>query len=155
MKHKIGEKTSTSLLPLTHGPSKDYTQRIPEAIMVMEGPPEINPPSGRVPGQELLLIPILESWRRQNSGKYRETESSLRVSGMGVKYRPKGAPGVAPPGQAAKGRGQPLAALGDRLVRGWLIRPKRIYNFFLFHASFGDIITCFDALSYHLQHIWD
>ena len=27
--------------------------------------------------------------------------------------------------------------------------------FFLLHASFGDIAICFDALSYHLQHIWE
>ena len=37
---------------------------------------------------------------------------------------------------------------------GMLIRPKRIHNVCLFHASFGDIALCFDALSYHLQHIW-
>ena len=35
-----------------------------------------------------------------------------------------------------------------------LIRLKRIYNFFLFYACFGDIAICFDALSYHLQLIW-
>ena len=29
-----------------------------------------------------------------------------------------------------------------------LIRPKRIYNFCLFHAYFGDFAICFDALSY-------
>jgi len=46
MKHKIGEKTSTSLLSWTHGPRWDYSRSIPEAIMVMEGPQEINPPSG-------------------------------------------------------------------------------------------------------------
>ena len=35
-----------------------------------------------------------------------------------------------------------------------LIRPKRIYNFCLFHAYIGDIATCFATLSYLLQHIW-
>ena len=49
--------------------------------MVMEGPPEINPPSGRVPGQELLLIPISGSRWRWNSGENVEKESSLRVFG--------------------------------------------------------------------------
>jgi len=39
--------------------------------------------------------------------------------------------------------------------RSLLIRPKRIYNFCLLHASFGDIAICFYALSYHLQHILD
>ena len=28
----------------------DYSRRIPEVIMVMEKPPEVNPPSGSVPG---------------------------------------------------------------------------------------------------------
>ena len=35
-----------------------------------------------------------------------------------------------------------------------LIRPKRIYNFCLFHAYLCDFAICFDALSYHLQLIW-
>ena len=91
--------------------------------MVMEEPPEINPPSGRVPGQELLLIPILESRRRRNSGVDGEKESSSRVFRMRCKYRPKGSPGVAPPDQAARGRDQDLAAPYGRLARGgplWL-----------------------------------
>jgi len=55
--------------------------------MVMEGPPEINPPSSRVPGQELLQIPISGSRWRRNSGKNVERESSLRVFGTRGKYR--------------------------------------------------------------------
>jgi len=35
-----------------------------------------------------------------------------------------------------------------------LICPKRIYNFFLFHAYIGDIAICLATLSYLLQHIW-
>jgi len=35
-----------------------------------------------------------------------------------------------------------------------LIRPKRIYNFCLFHAYIGVIAICFATLSYLLQHIW-
>ena len=58
--------------------------------MVMDGPPEINPPSGRVLGQELLLILILESRRQWNNGVDHETGSSPRGFGMKVKYRPKG-----------------------------------------------------------------
>ena len=76
---------------------------------MMEEPPKINPPFGRVPGQELLLIPISELRRRRNSGEYRVAESSSRVSGTGGKYMPKGGLG---------GGGQPLAALGGRLARG-------------------------------------
>ena len=90
MKHKIGENTSTSLLPWTHGPRRDYSLSISEAIMVMEEPPKINPPFGRVPGKELLQIPISRLRRQRNSGVDGEKESSLRVFGMGCKYRPKG-----------------------------------------------------------------
>ena len=40
-------------------------------------------------------------------------------------------------------------ALGLFEQASWmLIRPKRIYNFCLLHAYFGDIAICFDALSY-------
>ena len=35
-----------------------------------------------------------------------------------------------------------------------LIRPKRIYNFCLFHDILGDIVICFATLSYHFTHIW-
>ena len=87
--------------------------------MVMEGPSEINPPFDRVPGQELLLIPILESRRRWNSGVDGKKKSSSRVFGTGCKYRPKGASEVGPPGQATRGRGQPLAALSGRLANAW------------------------------------
>ena len=37
---------------------------------------------------------------------------------------------------------------------GMLIRPKRIYNFCLFHALLGDIVICFATLLYHFTHIW-
>ena len=47
--------------------------------MVMEGPPEINPPSGKVPGQELLLILISGSRWQRNSGENVEKESSLGI----------------------------------------------------------------------------
>src|SRR3954470_11415288 len=35
-----------------------------------------------------------------------------------------------------------------------VIRPKRIYNFCLFHALLGDIAMCFATLSYLFTHIW-
>ena len=47
--------------------------------MVMEGPSEINPSSGRVPGQELLLFLISGSRWQRNSGKNVEKESSFRI----------------------------------------------------------------------------
>ena len=58
--------------------------------MVMEGSPEFNPPSDRVPGQEILLISISKSRRRRNSRVFHKKESSSRVFRDACKYRPKG-----------------------------------------------------------------
>src|SRR3954469_4244363 len=44
----------------------DYSRLIREASMVVEKLPEVNPPSGRVPGQGLLAAPILEARGRRN-----------------------------------------------------------------------------------------
>ena len=64
--------------------------------MVMEEPPEINPPSGRVPGHELLLIPISGSRWRRNSGVNVEKKSSLKVFGTrGINRRKVGHQGRA------------------------------------------------------------
>src|SRR4051812_48307701 len=93
----------------------DYSRHIREALMVAEKLPEVNPPSGRVPGQVRQAVPILESRWGRNIGRYRKKGSVPRVSGMGCKYRPKGAPGGGP---------------SPRL----LIRPKCFYNFCLIHA---------------------
>src|SRR4051812_47956462 len=59
--------------------------------MVVEKLPEVNPPSGRVPGQDRLAVPILELRRRRNRGTYREKGSVPRVFGTRGKYRRKGA----------------------------------------------------------------
>ena len=55
----------------------DYSRWIPEAIMVVEKPPEVNRPSGREPGQDLQAIPRLESRRWWNSRYFCEMENSL------------------------------------------------------------------------------
>src|SRR4051812_30993715 len=68
----------------------DYSRHISEAIMLTERPPEVNPPSGRVPGQLLLAIPRSESIRRRHSGQNRVTGGSSRVCVSGDTYRPKG-----------------------------------------------------------------
>src|SRR4051812_32427880 len=88
----------------------EYSRRIPESIMVMERPPKVNPPSGRVPRQVLPAIPISESRRRWISGRNRVTGNSSRVSGARAKYMPKeslrGGPGGQvvrqPPGHAVE-----------------------------------------------------
>ena len=68
----------------------DYSGHFPEAIMVMDRPLEVNPPSGRVPGQLLLANPTSESLRRWNSGQNRVTGLLTRVFVARTKYRPKG-----------------------------------------------------------------
>src|SRR4051812_11284192 len=74
----------------------DYPRLIREASMVVEKLPEVNPPSGRVPGQGLLAAPILESQRRRNRGEIAKKGSVLEGFGGRGKYRPKGGQGVVP-----------------------------------------------------------
>src|SRR3954464_659950 len=47
----------------------DYSRFIWEASMVVEKLPEVVPPSDRVPGRGLLVLPILEARRRRNRGE--------------------------------------------------------------------------------------
>src|SRR4051795_1611192 len=47
----------------------DYSRFIQEASMVVEKLPEVVPPSGRVLGRGLLVLPILEARRRRNRGE--------------------------------------------------------------------------------------
>src|SRR3954467_1350829 len=47
----------------------DYSRFIREASMVVEKLPEVVPPSGRVQGRGLLVLPILEARRRRNRGE--------------------------------------------------------------------------------------
>src|SRR3954462_9882851 len=80
----------------------DYSWCIPEAIMVMERPLEVNPPSGRAPGQLLPVIPRSESRRRQNNGQNHVTVGSSRVTVSGAKYMPKEGLRGGPPGCASQ-----------------------------------------------------
>ena len=47
----------------------DYSRFTQEASMVVEKLPEVVPPSGRVLGRGLLVLPILEARRRRNRGE--------------------------------------------------------------------------------------
>ena len=47
--------------------------------MVVEKSPKVNPPSGRVPGQGLLVILISGLWRRRNNGENRVTVVLPRI----------------------------------------------------------------------------
>lgn len=58
--------------------------------MVVEKPPEVNPPSSRVPRRVLLGILISGSRQRRNSGEKHVTRVLLGVFGEGGIYRQKG-----------------------------------------------------------------
>src|SRR3954471_19987639 len=86
----------------------DYSRHIREASMAMDGLPKGVPPSGRVPGQLLLVAPILKRRRRRYREENGNSRSILGVSFAGTKYRPKGAPRGAtgqPGGCPARPRG--------------------------------------------------
>src|SRR3954467_7431582 len=95
----------------------DYSRLIREASMAMEKLPEVNPPSGRVPGQGLLAAPILKRRRRQNREEIAKKGSAPRVFGARGKYRPKGARGVDQGVQAP--HGAPWGAPPGRLGPWW------------------------------------
>ena len=57
----------------------DYSRLIREALMVVERLPEVIPPSGRVPGRGLLMLPILGALRRRNRGEIAKKGSVPRV----------------------------------------------------------------------------
>ncbi|KAE8803142.1 hypothetical protein D1007_21053 [Hordeum vulgare] len=68
---------------------EDYSRHVWEASMVVEKLPEVNPPSGRVPGRGLPALPISEALRRWNGGEILDSGYILRVFRPRGKYRPK------------------------------------------------------------------
>src|SRR3954465_14101084 len=82
----------------------DYSWIIREASMVEEKLPEVNPPSGRVPGRGLLALPILEAQRRRNRGEIAKKGSVFQGFPSRRIYRRRGAARG-----ATRGPGCPLA----------------------------------------------
>src|SRR4051812_25525035 len=68
----------------------DYSRHIWEASMAMVKLPEVNPPSGRVPGQRLLAASILKRWPRRNRERIRKKGSLPEGFRTGGKDRRKG-----------------------------------------------------------------
>src|SRR3954465_4327938 len=92
-----GRRENITLLLIMDPWSKvDYSRHIREASMEMEGLPEVNPPSGRVPGQHLLAAPILKRRRRRNREEIGKKGSCLEGFRTRAKYRRKGQPGGPP-----------------------------------------------------------
>src|ERR1041385_9188854 len=74
----------------------DYSRFIREASMVVEKLPEVIPPSSRVPGRALLVLPILEAWWQRNRGEITKKGSVPEgFSSRGINRR-KGAARVGP-----------------------------------------------------------
>src|SRR3954468_2083872 len=71
----------------------DYSWIIREASMVVEKLPEVNPPSGRVPGRGLLVLPILEARRQRNRGEITKKGYVFGGFKRRGKYRRRGQPG--------------------------------------------------------------
>src|SRR4051812_30994115 len=81
----------------------EYSRIIGEASLLVENLPEVNPPSGRVLGRGLLVLPILEA-RRRNKGEIAKKGSVFGGFMARQIYRRTGA-ATGPPGSA----GSPLA----------------------------------------------
>src|SRR4051812_39484211 len=126
----------------------DYSRHIRVASMEMEGLPEVNPPSGRVPGQRLLAAPILKRQRRRNREEIGKRGSMPRVSSSGGKYRRKGQPGGPPGSQTPLGRdptpGRTTRALGPWWVPSGshLIIPEA-FGALIFYLIFREFIGHF------------
>src|ERR1041385_8785351 len=88
--------------------------------MVVEKLPEVVPPSGRVPGRGLLVLPILEARRRRNRGEIAKKGS--RFGGFASRriYGRRGQPGGPPRVQAAPWRGPTLGRAGRALGPWWV-----------------------------------
>ena len=123
----------------------DYSRHIWEASMVMEGLPEVNPPSGRVPGQRLLAAPILKRRWRRNVEEIRKKGSLPRVSTMGAKFRRKGQPGGHQGPRHPLGAAPPLDAPPGRLGPWWvpsvsLLVLREASSALIFYTIFREFI---------------
>src|ERR1041385_8061469 len=64
-----GEENITLILITDPWSKINYSRHIREASMVKGKLPEVDPPSGRVLGRSLLLLPVFEAQRRRNRGQ--------------------------------------------------------------------------------------
>src|ERR1041385_6954218 len=80
--------------------------------MMVEKLPEVVPPSGRMPGRGLLVLPTLEARRRRNRGEIAKKGSRLGVFASRGINRQRGAARGPPGVQAAPWRGPTLGSAG-------------------------------------------
>src|ERR1041385_4570894 len=104
-----GEENITYLLITDPWSKGNYSRHIREASMVERRLPEVVPPSGRVPGRSLLVLPISEARRWQNRGEIAKKGSSFEGFPRRRIYRRRGAARG-----ATRGPGAPLARPAPR-----------------------------------------
>src|SRR4051812_11925266 len=97
-----------------------YSRFIREASMVVEKLPELVPPSGRVTGRGLLVLPILEARRRRNRGEIVKKGSVIKGFRTRGIYRRRGQPEVDQGALAPPWCSLGVAAPGGRLGHPWL-----------------------------------
>src|ERR1041385_2866312 len=118
-----GEENITQLLITDPWSKGNYSRHIREASMVERRLPEVVPPSGRVPGRSLLVLPISEARRWRNRGEIVKKGSLLKGFPRRRIYRRRGAARGPPGVQAPPWRGQPLGratrAPGPLVVALW------------------------------------
>src|SRR3954465_15927390 len=104
-----GEENITYLLITDPWSKENYSQDIREASMVERRRSRVNPPSGRVPGRGLLVLPISEARRRRNRGEI--TKKGYVLEGFPRRriYRRRGAARG-----GTRGPGGPLARPAPR-----------------------------------------
>src|ERR1041385_2185293 len=107
--------------------------------MVERRLPEVGPPSGRVPGRGLLVLPISEARRRRNRGEIVKKGYVLEGFSSRRIYRRRGAARGPTRGPGAPWRGQALGratrAPGPLVVALWL------------HSGSSGRFLCADFLS--------
>src|ERR1041385_4790082 len=87
--------------------------------MVERRLPEVGPPSGRVPGRGLLVLPISEARRWRNRCEIAKKGSVLEGFSSRRIYRRRGAARGAPGVQAPPGAASPWGAPPGRLGPWW------------------------------------
>src|ERR1041385_8123769 len=102
----------------------NYSRDIREASMEESRLPEVGPPSGRVPGRSLLVLPISEARRRRNIGEIAKKGSVLKGFPRRRIYRRKGAARG-----DTRGPGAPLARhQGTWAPGGGPLAPLRFFR---------------------------
>src|ERR1041385_8757472 len=112
----VTETEGVTLLITDPWSKGNYSRVIREASTVERRLPEVGPPSGRVPGRGLLVLPISEARRRRNRGEIAKKGSVLEGFASRRIYRRSGATKGGPGAPGA-----PLARLGvgPRRVAAW------------------------------------